>query len=352
MKRVAVACLSLLFLCGSECRAQSVHIRVLSRFHPKQFEVRPEGNIPVLAVIAGKSFFLQPGASDSTVGIAADGNALKTVIHGGELPAADLRLSYPSSYAPFGLAVPGGMSRHYRGMLVVTAHDGELVAEVTMDLEDATASAVDAEAEPGTPLEALKAQAIVTRSYYFAAKGRHANDEFCDLTHCQVLRGLPAENSAASRATRETEGLVLEYQEKPFAPMFTRSCGGRTRTPAEVGMPANGYPYYSVVCDYCHTTPYRWSRKLSAADAATVAKGESGRLAVDRRLGWNAVPSNTSRARPEGNEVILEGTGQGHGIGLCQRGARAMAELGASYREILQHYFPNTRLEFYRYPNP
>jgi len=42
--------------------------------------------------------------------------------------------------------------------------------------------------------------------------------------------------------------------------------------------------------------------------------------------------------------VILEGAGQGHGIGLCQRGAQAMAEEGSSYRQILNHYFPNAAL--------
>jgi SpoIID/LytB domain protein len=56
------------------------------------------------------------------------------------------------------------------------------------------------------------------------------------------------------------------------------------------------------------------------------------------------VPSNNFRSRQEGEELILEGTGQGHGIGLCQRGAKAMADEGSTFREILDHYFPNTSL--------
>jgi len=56
------------------------------------------------------------------------------------------------------------------------------------------------------------------------------------------------------------------------------------------------------------------------------------------------VPSNNFTARREGDTVILDGVGQGHGIGLCQCGAKGMAEAGASYREILSHYFPNTTL--------
>ena len=71
---------------------------------------------------------------------------------------------------------------------------------------------------------------------------------------------------------------------------------------------------------------------------------EAARLDVDRRLGWSAVPSNTFREQDSGAEVILEGVGQGHGVGLCQRGARAMAQEGANFREIISHYFPNTSL--------
>jgi stage II sporulation protein D len=46
--------------------------------------------------------------------------------------------------------------------------------------------------------------------------------------------------------------------------------------------------------------------------------------------------------RKEGEQAILRGVGQGHGIGLCQAGAKAMAEEGADFREILAHYYPKT----------
>jgi stage II sporulation protein D len=46
--------------------------------------------------------------------------------------------------------------------------------------------------------------------------------------------------------------------------------------------------------------------------------------------------------RKEGEQTVLQGVGRGHGIGLCQAGAKAMAEAGADFREILAHYYPNT----------
>ena len=70
-------------------------------------------------------------------------------------------------------------------------------------------------------------------------------------------------------------------------------------------------------------------------------RGEASRLDVDRRRGWDAVPSNNFTAHSDAQGFVLEGSGQGHGIGLCQAGARAMAQAGATFRDILEHYYPN-----------
>jgi stage II sporulation protein D len=216
-----------------------------------------------------------------------------------------------------------------------------------MDLETAVASVVQAESAPDTPFEALQAQAVATRSYFVAARGRHHDFDFCDTTHCQFLREPPPPENNASRATVATRGLVLAYQDHTVAAMFTRSCSGRTRTPQEVGLSSHGYPYFSAVCEYCLRHPARWVRHLSQADTAISnlsEPGENSRLDIDRRLGWDAVPSNNFVAHGDVEGVVLEGTGEGHGIGLCQAGAKAMAESGATLREILDHYYPNTRL--------
>jgi SpoIID/LytB domain protein len=113
-----------------------------------------------------------------------------------------------------------------------------------------------------------------------------------------------------------------------------------------LGLPYAGYPYFAVTCAACQADPVRWSRMLSAEDAALLSnKGEAGRLALCRKLGWNAVPSNNFTARDVKGEVQIDGVGQGHGIGLCQRGAQVMAISGSTYREILAHYFPKTKIE-------
>ncbi len=339
--------LLLLFLAlvfHSQAIAQDVRIGVLGLFHPRQVTLRASRKEAVVIQAAGQTFVLEPGSRmAATLRISKD--TLLLDFGGPVLQTTEIHAAARNGGAVyFLLTVPGKVSRAYRGTLVEKASRGEVVPIITMDLETAVASAVAAESDSDTPPEALKAQAVVARSYLLAGGGRHRDFDFCDLTHCQFLREPPAQESPAAVGTRETRGLVLTFEEKPFAAMFSRSCGGHTRTPASVGLPGSGYPYFSVLCDFCYKSPYRWTRRLSFQDAALVGKGESGRLAVDRRLGWNAVPSNNFTSHREGNQVILEGAGQGHGIGHCQRGAKAMAENGTSFQQILSHYFPNTAL--------
>jgi stage II sporulation protein D len=243
------------------------------------------------------------------------------------------------------LGVPGKIERRFQGRLEVTPREGGLQVVVAMDREVAVASSVAAESPPRAPLEALKAQAVVTRSYYAAAGPRHDEFDFCDTTHCQYLREPPALDHTAGRATRATRKLVLRYQGQTVGALFSASCGGRTRSLAEVGMGSAGYPYFSVECPYCRRGAPRWEARLEAKDIARLLeadRSEQARLDVGRRLGWNTVPGNNYRVHREEGTLVLEGRGRGHGIGLCQEGAAAMAAVGADFHQILQHYYPNT----------
>jgi len=209
----------------------------------------------------------------------------------------------------------------------------------------AVASIVAAESLTETPFEALAAQAIATRSYLAASHGRHREFDFCDTTHCQFLREPPAPGTPVAQAVEATRDMVLAYESEPFAAMYTRSCSGRTHTPTELGFPGAVYPYYSVECKYCRANPMRWSSRISAEDAAALASSnEPARLRAARHLGWGTIPSNDFIMKNENGEILVEGTGQGHGIGLCQSGAKAMAADGADFRHILRHYYPNTTI--------
>ena len=66
---------------------------------------------------------------------------------------------------------------------------------------------------------------------------------------------------------------------------------------------------------------------------------------VGKKLGWEKIKSAYFVVESEGDVLVFQGRGLGHGVGLCQWGARGMALQGKNYREILQHYFPGTHLD-------
>jgi len=247
----------------------SVRIGVFGLFHPQELEIRPATG-QVLEVSSSTGTQVLEGARSLRVtGTAkASGRA--------------------GSDATFILSVPGKIQREYRGRLEVRTRGGSLDAIVEMDREIAVASIVGAEA-PDAPIEAQKAQAVVTRSFLAASRARHNGFDFCDTTHCQFLREPPASSSAPARATNATRELALNYQGRPFAAFYSGNCGGRTQTPQDAGWGPEPYPYFAVECP-------------------------------------------------------VRGVVSGHRVGYCQRGAMEMARRGSLFREILAHYFPATEI--------
>lgn len=237
------------------------------------------------------------------------------LLEGGERLSISGQSVETAEAATFWLAAPGEIERRFRGRLRITP--APLTAVVEMGLEDALAGVLAAEASPDWPAAALEAQAVVSRSYLLR-RARHQEFDFCDTTHCQYLAA--GDSPAIRRAITRTAGLTLQGVE----PLFTRSCGGER-------------------CEVCRRDPVRWRRELAAdavADILAKPGVEALRLAFVRRHGWDALPSNAYEIRREGDRVVFEGRGEGHGLGLCQRGAVALARDGATFREILERYFP------------
>ena len=323
----------LTLLLGAPASAQTVRIGVFGLFHPADLIVAPA---------PGSSLVMEHDRESVTINQPVHarlaGDSIQLSVQGVSWRTTRVRfLARDGGAAELMLSVPGKIHRRYRGSLELVPAGSELAAIVTMELEVAVASAVAAESPPGAPLEALKAQAVATRSFLVARGSGHKLFDFCDTTHCQFLRQPPAENSLAVRAAAETRGMVLTYRAVPFPAMFAASCGGRTKSLAELGLPTLDYPYYAVDCAYCLRHAERWTRKLPRS-----VEGERERLQLGRQLGWSALPGNHYDLKETENGVVMEGAGQGHGLGLCQRGAAGMAAKGKDFREILDHYYPNT----------
>jgi peptidoglycan hydrolase-like amidase len=267
----------LLLLFCFPAAAQQVDIGVFSLFRPIELRVSPASN--ALLVKTDDQRIILEGHQSFPIRLAQ----LSSAVH---ISARD------GSATDFRLSIPGKIERTFRGILAIRPGEHKLIAVVTMDLETAVASVVAAEMPLRTPIEALKAQTVATRSYYAASHPRHDEFSFCDTTHCQFLREPPSPGSAAARAAQETRNMLLEYAGKPLPAQYSAVCGGRTRSLEGEGEPIAGYPYFSVPCDYCR------------------------------------------RHSP--------GVVQGHQLGLCQSGAAGMAASGATFRAILNHYYPGT----------
>jgi len=320
----------------------TIRIGVFGLFHPIDLELRPAPGAS-LTIVAGDQTLAIEGNENAKLQL-ADGS-IELRARGRVVRTAAIHAS--SRSGEFELGVPGRIQRRFRGALQVTVAHEELQSVVTMDLETAVASVVAAESPPDAPLEALKAQAVAARSYFVANHGRHSGFDFCDTTHCQFLREAPPPEHPAAIATAATRGMVLQHRDHIVPAYYSASCGGRTHTLAELGLPAADYPYYSVDCAYCRRHAETWERSLDTEDALPLLEEETrerSRLEVGRRLGWSTVPGNNFEAQQEGDAVVLRGRGVGHGLGLCQRGAADMAARGLGFRAILDHYYVNTTL--------
>ena len=336
--------LCLVLLVTQASRAQrDVSIGVLGLFHPKEMLLE-QGSGEVISVTAAdgsknRVLTLNGEPGHRQLVLRADG---KRVLAGAYSVDKLAVTSRGGGGTAFRLMVPGKIRRVYRGRLTVEAKNGELLAVVMMDRELAVASIVGAEMNESTPMEALKAQAVATRSF-LSAGARHTNSDFCDTTHCQFLKSPPPPASRISRAVAATRGLVILYQEKPLGAMYSSRCGGRTRSLRDVGMdPGEGYPYFAVECKWCLEHPLVWQSRIGRGAQAPVAGDEGQRIARAREWGWSAIPGNDFTATEEGSAWHLEGHNIGHSVGMCQFGAVGMAASGAGFREILAHYYPNT----------
>jgi len=321
--------------------ARDLRIGVFGLLHPQQLTITCLPGQMLMLTAGSHQVALSGGASAL---LFLEGDRVRMRISDQGFAATEVRVTGGTARgSDFLLSAPGKLTRQFRGKLDVACRSDELMAVVEMDLETAVASAVAAESVPGASLEALKAQAVATRSFYLASRARHGQIDFCDTTHCQFLREAPPPQSFAAQAAAATEGLVVFYDGAPVPALFTGSCGGRTRTLRDIGLEPAVYPYFSVLCNYCLQHSPHWRVRLEAGEATGLAShSEASRLRLGRILGWDVVPGNNYELRPCGDEVMVEGRGKGHGVGLCQLGAAWMARQGRGFQEILAFYYPNT----------
>jgi stage II sporulation protein D len=296
--------------------------------------------------------------------------------------------------------------RTYRGIVEIVRGTAGITVVNRLPLESYLVGVVSAEMGRRNlaEFEALKAQAVVSRTYALRNLRRRAALGF-DL-HAgvadQVYAGSGSESPEGQEAVQSTRGMVLTYQGAPIDAFYYSTCGGQTADGVEVFRAASR-PYLKSFPDvdeggaaYCRISPrYRWReewtgdallatlrRTLPAAArvssdqvgevrdvwvAQRTSSGRVGRLAITLRSNQVMVdgPAVRQVLRPAsgdllrsaaftliatgaGREItrlVAQGSGAGHGVGLCQWGAVGRSRAGHDFQRILAAYYPGAALQ-------
>jgi stage II sporulation protein D len=270
---------------------------------------------------------------------------------------------------------PKAAERTYPGWVTITVRGGALELVNEVGIEEYVAGVVQSEAGKDKAPEYYKLQAVSCRTYALVNKRKHLPDGFevCDGVHCQVYHGQATLPDVVA-AVRSTERMVVvDPRIRLIHATFHSNCGGETMNAEDVWSKPEAY-LVSTVDTFCTAAPHAtWQRtierakwlaylrdryKVNIADSVMVlaaSRFEPG--CRERYLGslWPLVPLDEVRAdwkfnsayfsiRPEGGQLVFEGRGFGHGVGLCQEGAMRMAEQGYPFTDILHHYFADVHL--------
>jgi len=268
----------------------------------------------------------------------------------------------------------------YPGDLLLLPREGGVDLVVVTDLEAYLPGVLAKEMGAAFPAAALRAQAVAARTYaldVMRGRGRKEGYDLRDDTSDQAYAGLvEASGGPLTRAVAATRGMVLTFRSAPFRAYYSSTCGGHTADKVEVFGGPPFPPLSAVPCVWCRgeSRYYRWTQELpletvrtrlglpGSPRAVAVSKRGRGRRAlriklyapeavemdaaeVRRRLGYGVLRSTMLfETTVSGGLLVVKGGGWGHGVGMCQCGAKGMAKAGASAADILSHYYPGAEL--------
>ncbi len=268
----------------------------------------------------------------------------------------------------------------YRGIAEVSLFDKGVLVVNELALEDYLVGLINCEISSAWPIESIKAQAVIARTYALNKKNArrtslyHLESSVID----QVYDGCEIEDSRARRGVTDTAGEVLTHNGGVIQAFYHSNCGGRTESAENVWGARLSY-LTGVDCAYCLLTPSTtWEQRLSFRDIEEKLKASGhkvsgvteirpgyknsrgrlknivivssrGEISVTgdqfrKAIGYGVIKSTNFILKTVNAEAVFTGLGNGHGVGLCQWGAKQRALDGFGYAEILSYYYPGTDL--------
>ena len=272
--------------------------------------------------------------------------------------------------------------KRFRGDVdIIKKENGKLMVINHVALEEYLYGVLYQEVSHCWPLEALKAQAIVARTFavYQISQSRLQPYDLRSDVYSQVYGGRTSERWATNRAVDLTKGKVLTYGAQIFPTYYHATCAGYTEDAANLWA-IDLAPLKGVPCDYCKGSPhYKWKKEIpmSALESklkennykigkistvTLLSRNRSGRVdkleikdssAVSviltgkdfrQMMGPNDIRSTKFDADVKPEKLILNGVGWGHGAGMCQWGAYGMAKKHKKVEDILKYYYPEAKV--------
>ena len=268
--------------------------------------------------------------------------------------------------------------KKYRGALRITLRENRFNVVNVLPIEDYLEGMLASEMSPSWELEALKAQAVAARSYALYMV-KHPKNTLYDLeagTQDQVYGGVEKETARVKTAVKETAGIYLGFRHEPIKAFFHSRCGGTTETAQTVWNHPSPAHRSRVNCPFCRNSPAPWHFSVghesffqqlnlpyqkSSPFSLSHSLSPSGRvseLKIQTTQGHRQVTSDELRAilgytkmksaffdwKIGKEDIFFDGKGNGHGVGMCQWGARQFAREGKGFRDILTHYYPEATI--------
>ena len=270
-------------------------------------------------------------------------------------------------------------TRNYQGQIEIKLMNGVLHLINLVPVETYLEGVLNAEISTEWPMEVVKAQAVISRTYALYQRGKRLKKEWHLSADpiSQAYHGAEISDERGRQAIRMTRGIIVNYKGDLAQTLYHSNCGGKTEDPSAIWN--NAFAYLKVrSVPYGKSDPrFYWDLNLSESELVRVlqksgiqtkqiknisieAYSNSGRVSLlkfvgdsqfrlkakdfRRWIGYQRIQSLLFDIIRVPGGFYLKGQGNGHGVGLSQWSAKEMAEVGYDYQEILEFFYQNTSL--------
>lgn len=281
--------------------------------------------------------------------------------------------------------IASGKTNKYGGVILLKVSSGKILPINYIDMQSYLKGVLPYEISNSYPIEAIKSQAITSRTFALANLNKHKSEgiQLCDTTNCQVYKGENSSYKNIEKAVDETNNMVLTYNGSLASVTFGASNGGYTESSLNIW--GSNFAYLPAKEDKYDKNPWPENKAFTTAEIESILKNKGYINSSDKFIEIGQLIKNSS-ARVSEMEVIytdkngtknkkmlkkeeprwalslrsmmfdvnynkgndtytFTGSGYGHGVGMSQIGAKARAADGQKSNEILSFYFPGTKIE-------